>query len=196
MSHRTEDLERLEGLAHAVREMRYYEPARQGLAVILVLIYTVTSNANPATAAIGMIMALAGTLVRFYASGYIMKNRELAQTGPYALVRHPLYTGNLLLVIGFSIANTSYWAVPLALLFFWFYYPPAIEYEDRKLRGLFGETWQEWARKTPALLPNFSNAAGLRSGHWSLAKSLRKNGEFLITLFVLVCAYAVISPLT
>jgi protein-S-isoprenylcysteine O-methyltransferase Ste14 len=195
MSHRTQDLKRLEGLAHVVRELRYNEVARQGLAVVLILLFALTSDANPATAITGMIAALLGTAVRIYASGYIMKNKELAQSGPYALVRHPLYTGNILLIIGFSIANTSIWAIPLALAFFWFYYPPAIEYEDRKLRSIFGQAWDDWARQTPALVPNFSNTAGLRAGDWSLAKSLRKNGEFLITLFVLACAWLVVAPL-
>lgn len=195
MSHRTQDLERLEGVAHVVRELRYNEVARQGLAVVLILLFALTSDANAATAGIGMSAALLGTAVRIYASGYIMKNRELAQSGPYALVRHPLYTGNILLVIGFSIANAGIWAVPLALAFFWFYYPPAIEYEDRKLRGIFGQVWDDWASRTPALVPSFSNAAGLRAGDWSMAKSLRKNGEFLITLFVLTCAYLVVAPL-
>lgn len=195
MSHRTEDLERLEGLAHLVRELRYNEVARQALAVILILVFALTSRANPATATIGMAAAVLGTLVRIYASGYIMKNKELAQTGPYALVRHPLYTGNILLVLGFAVANTSLWAIPLALVFFWFYYPPAIEYEDRKLRGIFGEAWQEWSGRTPALLPRFSNAHAMRGGRWSLATSLRKNGEFFITLFVIACGYLVVAPL-
>lgn len=195
MSHRTQDLERLEGLANVVRELRYNEVARQGLAVVLILLFALTSKANAATAVIGMGAALLGTAVRIYASGYIMKNKELAQSGPYALVRHPLYTGNILLILGFSVANTSIWAVPLALAFFWFYYPPAIEYEDRKLRGIFGHSWDDWASRTPALLPGFSNTAGFRAGDWSLAKSLRKNGEFLITMFVLACAYLVLAPL-
>jgi protein-S-isoprenylcysteine O-methyltransferase Ste14 len=195
MSHRTEDLERLEGLAHVVRELRYNEVARQSLAVILILLFALTSHANAVTAGIGMAAALLGTIVRIYASGYIMKNRELARTGAYALVRHPLYTGNVLLVMGFSVANTSIWAIPLAIAFFWFYYPPAIEYEDRKLRSLFGEIWVEWAKETPALMPNFANTKQVRSGQWSLAKSLRKNGEFVITLFVLACAYRVVAPL-
>jgi protein-S-isoprenylcysteine O-methyltransferase Ste14 len=195
MSHRTEDLERLEGLAHVVRELRYNEVARQALAVSLILVFALTSRATPATAAIGMGAALLGTLVRIYASGYIMKNRELAQNGPYAFVRHPLYTGNILLVMGFSVANTSLWALPVAVAFFWFYYPPAIEYEDRKLRGIFGQAWRDWASRTPALLPRFSNARAIRGSHWSLAKSLRKNGEFFITLFVIACGYRVIAPL-
>lgn len=195
MSHRTEDLDQLEGLAHVVRELRYNEVARQGLAVILILIYALTSRSNPLAATIGLSAAALGTVIRFFASGYIMKNRELAQSGPYALVRHPLYTGNILLVMGFSVANMSLWAIPLALAFFWFYYPTAIEYEDRKLHGIFGQAWQDWASRTPALVPRFANAANIGSGQWSLAKSLRKNGELAITVFVLFCAYRVIAPL-
>lgn len=195
MSHRTEDLDQLEGLAHTFRELRYNEVARQSLAVILILVYALTSNANPLAATIGLSAAMLGTVVRFYASGYIMKNRELAQSGPYALVRHPLYTGNILLVMGFSVANVSLWAIPLALAFFWFYYPTAIEYEDRKLHGIFGQAWRDWADRTPALIPRLANSSKIGSGQWSLAKSLRKNGELAITVFVLFCAYRVIDPL-
>lgn len=195
MSHRTDDLQQLTGVAHVIREMRYNEVARQGLAVVLILVYALTSQAIPLTAAIGLAAAALGTLIRLYASGYIMKNRELASSGPYQFVRHPLYTGNILLVMGFSVANTSLWAVPLALAFFWFYYPPAIEYEDRKLHGIFGDTWKDWASRTPALLPKLAASRHADSGQWSFAKSLKKNGELAITLFVIACAYRVIAPL-
>jgi protein-S-isoprenylcysteine O-methyltransferase Ste14 len=195
MSHRTEDLKQLRGLAHILRELRYHEVSRQSLAVILILVFALTSHPEPVTTAIGMSAAMLGMLIRLYASGYIVKNRELAQSGPYALVRHPLYTGNILLVMGFAVANVSLWAIPLALAFFWFYYPPAIEYEDRKLHGIFGRAWKDWADSTPALLPRLSNVARMGTGQWSLATSLRKNGEILIAVFVLACAYAVIVPL-
>lgn len=193
MSHRTEDLEQISGVAHVIRELRYSEVARQSLAVVLILLYALTARPTTATATVGLTAAMVGMLIRLYASGFIMKNKELAKTGPYAFVRHPLYTGNILLIIGFSIGNTSIWAIPLALAFFWFYYPPAIEYEDRKLRGIFGSDWEEWADRTPALVPRLSNLVGWRSGSWSLRTSLRKNGEVLITVFVLGCAYLVVS---
>lgn len=195
MSHRTQDLEQLKGLAHIIRELRYNEVARQSLAVILILLYALTGRPSALTAGIGLMAATLGTLIRLFASGYIIKNTELAQSGPYAFVRHPLYTGNILLVMGFAVANATLWAVPLALAFFWFYYPPAIEYEDRKLSGIFGQTWRDWASRTPALMPRFPRPVGARSGSWSLRTSLRKNGELLIALFVLYCAYRVIAPL-
>jgi protein-S-isoprenylcysteine O-methyltransferase Ste14 len=195
MSHRTQDLPQLSGFAHIVREFRYNEVARQGLAVVLILVFALTSRTGWPEAIIGMSAGLLGTLLRLYASGFIMKNRELATSGPYALVRHPLYTGNILLVMGFALAGQPLWAIPVAILFFWFYYPPAIEYEDRKLHGIFGQIWTDWAARTPALLPRLANIGAMGSGQWSLAKSLRQNGEILITVFVLFCAWRVLSPL-
>lgn len=189
MSHRTADLPPLTGIAHVIRELRYHEVARQALAVVLVIVYTVTAEPVPVLAAAGLAVGLAGAFVRLFASGFIVKNQELATDGAYRFVRHPLYTGNILLVVGFALAGSRWWAVPLALLFFWFYYPAAIEYEDRKLRRIFGAAWEEWSARTPALLPRFggSVAAGAGGRRWSLAVS-NTHGELVFVAFALLCA--------
>jgi protein-S-isoprenylcysteine O-methyltransferase Ste14 len=192
MSHRTDDLEPQTGIRYAIRELRYHEAARQGLAVLLIALYAVSAHPNRLLLTIGIPLAFIGTIVRFYASGFIVKNKELATTGPYALVRHPLYTGNILLLVGFSVASATYWALPLTLIFFWFYYPTAIEYEDRKLRRLFVEQWDAWAAHTPALMPNFANAKRTFEGDWSFAKSTRRNGELVIVVFIIICMYFMI----
>ncbi|HEY5568532.1 MAG TPA: methyltransferase [Gammaproteobacteria bacterium] len=195
MSHRTRDLPPLTGVSRSIRELRYHEFSRQSLAVVLILVYALTARPTTLTVAIGLPIACIGTIVRLYASGFVMKNKELATHGPYALVRHPLYVGNILLLIGFSVAGATHWGLPLAVLFFWFYYPPAIEYEDRKLHRLFGAQWEQWARSVPALAPNLGNARRMSGGSWSLAKSMRQNGEGFIVVFVLFCAWLVIARL-
>jgi protein-S-isoprenylcysteine O-methyltransferase Ste14 len=189
MSHRTADLPPLSGIAHVIRELRYHEAARQSLAVVLVLLYTLTAAPRPLLAAIGLAVGLAGAFVRLYASGFIVKNEELATDGAYRFVRHPLYTGNLLLVLGFALAGSRWWGIPLALFFFWFYYPTAIEYEDRKLRRIFGAAWEEWSARTPALVPRFGGAAAGGAGgrRWALAVS-NTHGELLFVAFALACA--------
>jgi protein-S-isoprenylcysteine O-methyltransferase Ste14 len=144
----------------------------------------------------GLPLALLGMLIRLHASGFVLKNKLLATTGPYALMRHPLYTGNILLVAGFALAGSTWWGVPLALAFFWFYYPPAIEYEDRKLHRLFGEAWTQWSRHTPALLPRISNARQFFDGSWSFSKSARQNGEIFIVIYILLCLALVIRQMT
>jgi protein-S-isoprenylcysteine O-methyltransferase Ste14 len=195
MSHRTEDLPPLTGLNHAIRELRYHEVSRQGLAVILILVYALTAEPTVLSLAIGVPLAVIGMLVRLCASGFVMKNKELATHGPYALVRHPLYTGNIVSIVGFAIAGATLWGLPLALAFFWFYYPPAIEYEDRKLRRLFGQQWEQWAGVTPALVPRFANAGRIRGGSWSFAKSMRQNGEGIIAVLIVVCLWITIARL-
>ncbi|HEX7238197.1 MAG TPA: isoprenylcysteine carboxylmethyltransferase family protein [Gammaproteobacteria bacterium] len=189
MSHRTADLPPLTGIAHVIRELRYFEGARQGLAVVLVLLYTVAAEPIPALAALGLFVGLAGALFRLYASGFIVKNQELATDGAYRFVRHPLYTGNILLVIGFAIAGSRWWAVPVAAFFFWFYYPTAIEYEDRKLRRIFGAAWDAWSSRTPALVPRVGGVPATTPGdrRWSLAVS-NTHGEFLFVALALICA--------
>jgi protein-S-isoprenylcysteine O-methyltransferase Ste14 len=189
MSHRTEDLPPLTGLAHTIRELRYHEVARQVLAVVLIVVYSATAEPIPALAAIGLVIALAGALWRLYASGFIVKNQVLATDGAYRFVRHPLYTGNILLVVGFALAGSRWWGLPLAALFFWFYYPTAIEYEDRKLHRIFGATWEEWSARTPALIPRFGGSRPSQPGDrsWSLAVSQQRNGEVVLVLFALAC---------
>jgi protein-S-isoprenylcysteine O-methyltransferase Ste14 len=189
MSHRTADLPPLTGIAHVIRELRYHEAARQSFAVVLVVLYTLTAAPRPLLAAIGLTIGLVGALVRLYASGFIVKNEELATDGAYRFVRHPLYTGNILLVLGFALAGSRWWAIPVALFFFWFYYPTAIEYEDRKLRRIFGAAWETWSARTPALVPRFGGAPPSRAGdrRWSLAVS-NTHGELLFVAFALICA--------
>jgi len=189
MSHRTADLPPLTGIPHLIRELRYHEGARQGLAVVLMLLYTVTAEPWRGLAVIGLPLAAVGAFVRFYASGFIVKNQELATDGAYRFVRHPLYSGNILLVAGFALAGSLWWGIPLALLFFWFYYPTAIEYEDRKLHRLFGAAWEQWSARTPALMPRFGSVRPRESAdrHWSLAVSSKRNGELVFVVLALGC---------
>jgi len=189
MSHRTAELPPRTGLTHVIRELRYHEAARQLLAVVLIVVYAVTAAPLPALTAIGLPVAVAGAFVRLYASGFIVKNQELATDGAYRFVRHPLYTGNILLVVGLALAGSRWWGIPLALLFFWFYYPTAIEYEDRKLHGIFGAAWEQWSARTPALMPRFGGEAPATAGdrRWSLAVS-NTHGELVFVVLALACA--------
>jgi protein-S-isoprenylcysteine O-methyltransferase Ste14 len=195
MSHRTKDLPELSGVAHAIRELRYHEASRQLLAFVWIALFAIVGTATPVSLAIGGLAIALGTAARLYASGYILKNRELATSGPYAFVRHPLYTGNILIIIGFSAAACVWWTLAVAAVFFWFYYPTAIEYEDRKLRGIFGERWETWASRVPALVPRLA-ATDASGGEWSLRKSYKQNGEPLIVASIVFWLAYLAWPLT
>ncbi|HEX5055935.1 MAG TPA: isoprenylcysteine carboxylmethyltransferase family protein [Gammaproteobacteria bacterium] len=195
MSHRTRHLPEVKGLHNFIRELRYHEASRQLLALAYMLLLTLL--ARPRSAAvygIGMLLAGIGLLIRLWASGHVKKNKELATDGPYGFVRHPLYVGNILMLFGFALASGLWWAVPVLLFFLWFYYPPAIQYEDLKLERIFGDSWRQWSGNTLALWPRF---AGRRFtlGGWSLHQSTFKNGEPIIVLYALWCGWYIYSRL-
>jgi hypothetical protein len=188
MSHRTEELKKLSGLSHLIRELRYHEFSRQGIGILLVSVFGYFAD-KPSFSfqfEFAEIIIILGLTIRMYASGFVLKNKELSTTGPYAYVRHPLYTGNILVLTGMAIINGQLWASLIALSFFWFYYPAAIEYEDRKLKELFPGSWEKWANKTPALTITFKKMHPLELINWSWRKSLINNYEPVIVVYVLI----------
>ena len=200
MSNRTNDLPKLSGIKHLIREMRYHEFSRQSIGIILVSVFCFETSSNsiiPYASNFAISLILLGLATRMYASGFVLKNKELSTTGPYAFVRHPLYSGNIMILIGLCLINGFFWSFVTAFIFLWFYYPTAIEYEDRKLKSLFPDTWEEWASMTPALMPKIDlngkifSRLDLRS--WSLKKSLVANYEPVIVVYVLVWVFIVLQ---
>lgn len=204
MSHRTDALPKLTGIKNLIRELRYHEFSRQSIGIILVSIFCFETSPNsifPYASYIAIGLILLGLSTRMFASGFVLKNKELSTTGPYAFMRHPLYTGNIMILIGLCLINGFLWSFISAFVFFWFYYPTAIEYEDRKLKSLFPDAWEEWASITPALMPkmdlksttngNIFSKLDLRS--WSLSKSLMTNYEPVIVVYVLIWLFIVVQ---
>jgi len=177
------------GLEKLILTLRYHEQSRQWFAVIFVLVVSLLGQPEPVLLYIGTAIAAVGAVVRMWASGYVMKNKELATNGPYAYVRHPLYVGNILLLAGFSLASSQWWSFVLMAALLWFYYPPTIAYEDNKLHDIFGEEWEAWAKNIHALIPTFGAKAGSVKSSWSFKKSLMQNAEPVIVLYLIGCLY-------
>ena len=177
------------GFEKLILTLRYHEQSRQWFAVIFVLLVSLLGKYEPVLFAIGAGIAAAGAAVRMWASGYVMKNKELATNGPYAYVRHPLYVGNILLLFGFSVASAQGWSFVLMAALLWFYYPPTISYEDNKLHDIFGEEWVAWSKNIHALIPTFGDKAGDVKSSWSFKKSLMQNAEPVIVVYLIGCLY-------
>jgi len=186
---RTDSLTEATGIHKLIRFLRYHEASRQWFAVLFVLLVSWLGDTNPTLLYAGAALAAVGELIRMWASGHVKKNKELATDGPYAYVRHPLYVGNILILVGYSVASNMWWSFVLMAFLLWFYYPPAISYEDNKLKKIFGEQWIEWSQNIHALIPTFSSKSGSASSGWSFKQSLMKNGEPVIAIYLLACLY-------
>ncbi|HEV2215535.1 MAG TPA: isoprenylcysteine carboxylmethyltransferase family protein [Terracidiphilus sp.] len=112
---------------------------------------------RPAAVAWSLALVLPGLWLRGYAAGYVKKNRDLTQTGPYAHTRNPLYLGSMLIAFGFALALLS-WPVAVVLAVgFLVIYVPVIASEERFLSSTFPD-FEDYCRRVPRLIPRLAPA--------------------------------------
>lgn len=121
---------------------------------------------------IGVACCVIGAMVRFVTIGMVpagtssqsrrMAARQLNTTGPYAVVRHPLYLGNLLITVGLLCVAHEPWAWGLGLGYWALSHGLIILAEERLLRETFGARFEAWAREVPALVPRLSRLREVR----------------------------------
>ena len=134
---------------------------------ILVAAFAWFSRPDAGSLAWGLPVSALGLSLRAWATGHVEKNIRLAESGPYAYVRNPLYLGTLLAAAGFAIASRQW---PLAVLFavvFVFIYLPAIELEEQHLRKLFPD-FAGYAERVPALWPTLRPVRAQEHFRWDL----------------------------
>jgi len=175
------------GLLGLLDRIRFNEILRQGIGLLLVAVCAYFARLDTGTVVVGLAVSFLGQIFRIYAAGYIFKNKQLAKTGPYALVRHPLYLGNFLILVGFAIASANPYVLLGMVAFFLIWYPAAITYEDSKLENIFGDEWREWGQSRRAIIPGGFRWADLKPGGWDTYQSLIRNGELPISLYLLSC---------
>jgi protein-S-isoprenylcysteine O-methyltransferase Ste14 len=111
---------------------------------------------------LGAAVTIAGLLFAVWAREHLGRNwshsvtikqgHELITTGPYAVVRHPIYTGILTGFLGMAIAISEvrgFIAFVLVFLALWI----KLRMEEQWMRSRFGETYATYAHQTAALVP-------------------------------------------
>jgi protein-S-isoprenylcysteine O-methyltransferase Ste14 len=121
---------------------------------VLVAAFAWFSHPTLETLFYGIPVSLAGLALRAWAAGHLAKNQQLTMSGPYGIVRNPLYIGTLLVALGLVIASRS---AALGLVFaavFLLIYLPVIQLEEQHLSNLFPE-FTGYAREVHALVPRW-----------------------------------------
>ena len=121
--------------------------------------HAVTSN--PWLQGIGLAVFVLGLALAIWARVYLGRNwgmpmsqkedPELVTTGPYHSVRHPIYSGIILAMIGTTIAVSLYWLVAVLLLGSYFLWSAVVE--ERNMAHLFPSTYPQYKRLTKMLVP-------------------------------------------
>jgi len=83
----------------------------------------------------------------------VKEGHELITSGPYALVRHPIYTGLLLALLGSAVARGE-WRGLLAVALVFGALWHKLRLEEKWMRAQFGESFEVYSRHVAALVPH------------------------------------------
>ena len=132
--------------------------------------------------AAGVPVALLGEGLRIWAAGHLVKGREVTMSGPYRLLRHPLYAGSAIIGIGFVVAAASPLVAGVVLGYLAVMTAAAVRLEEATLRADFGDTYARYAAgECPVPRRRFSPRRAIGNGeHLAVAG--------LIGAVLLLCA--------
>jgi protein-S-isoprenylcysteine O-methyltransferase Ste14 len=148
-------------------------------------------------------VALLGLVIRALAVGYAQKNTSgrntqhqvadhLNTSGMYSIVRHPLYLGNFFMWLGIALLTQHTWFTVAFVLLYWFYYERIMYAEEQYIKTKFGETFSDWAARTPAIVPNIFQWHNPDLG-FSFRKVLRQEKNGFAAIFILFFLFDTIA---
>ena len=141
------------GIALLVREL-LREHARQPVAHAVVYLNPIVAGAGIGLCALGIAIAIwARTFIgrNWGAPMSLREGHELVTSGPYALVRHPIYSGISLALLGTSLVAWFPWMALTAAAFAYFVY--AAGAEERSMRAQFPDAYPPYVKRTKMLIP-------------------------------------------
>lgn len=132
-----------------------------GTALVSHHVYKEDSVANLSLEVGALVLLAAAAMGRLWSAAFITgkKSQVLVTDGPYSITRNPLYFFSFLGFIGAGLAFESLvLAGALGVVFFLTHWPTILK-EERKLRGLFGEAFDEYTRRVPRFIPSLHRPA-------------------------------------
>jgi protein-S-isoprenylcysteine O-methyltransferase Ste14 len=118
---------------------------------------------------LGLLIVIAGIAFAVWARVYLGRNwsgtvtvkedHELICSGPYAIVRHPIYTGLLIAILGTAVVFGE-WRGLIALCFLTVAYLFKLRREERFMAESFPDVYPGYRARVPALIPFFYVRSG------------------------------------
>lgn len=137
----------VQGVAFAIAW--FHTPSQPAPSVVRIVISTVLG-------VLAVVIGFSATSVlgkqwRFDAA--LNPDHNLIQSGPYAIVRHPIYASMLLMLIATALIESNWIALCIALVFYFIGTEIRVRIEEALLLGYFGNQYQDYRRRVAAYLP-------------------------------------------
>jgi protein-S-isoprenylcysteine O-methyltransferase Ste14 len=142
-------------------KQRTWLPLPIAAALLLIPTDADASTHSTSLAWAGVPIVAGGELLRLWAVhhiGVISRTRSerlgpLIDTGPFSVVRNPLYVGNILLWVGFTVSARLLWLLPIVVLLLAFEYHAIVRWEEQLLAGRLGTAYVDYTRRVPRWIP-------------------------------------------
>ena len=142
---------------------------------------------RPTTASVlnSLPLVAVGAVLRWWAAGCVRKGRALATGGIYAHLRHPLYVGSFMILLGccLMLQQPLVWLVLPAgfAVVYW----RTLRREETELAAKFGDDYRNYARAVPRFLPRLRPYRAATANAFS-ARQAYANGESITALAVVL----------
>ena len=120
-----------------------------------------TGSSRIVLSSIGVFFCVSGMALAIWARVYIGRNwgmpmsqredPELVTTGPYAFVRHPIYTGILLAVLGTVLVSGIPSLITFVIICAYFVY--SSKTEEKQMLQQFPKAYPEYRKRVKAIIP-------------------------------------------
>ena len=140
----------------------------------------------------GLIVLTVGHSIQIWAAGSLTKNRTLSASGPYAIVRHPMYAGRFLVGLGLGLIIGRLWLLPFYVVLFFIYAVRRTNQEEDRLRERFGDKYATFCHCVPRWLPRIRSIRSLRGGSFEWER-VGENGQWRAALGLAAIAVLVVA---
>jgi protein-S-isoprenylcysteine O-methyltransferase Ste14 len=134
--------------------LNYVVKKRIFLGFMGAIVFLLMADPNRFSIICGLPIALCGELLRTWASGVVVKARQLSTDGPYSLMRNPLYLGSYIMAMGIGLMSGSVILFVATAVAFPLVYEGVIRKEEKHLIKIHGDDFLAYCKEVPRWVPD------------------------------------------
>lgn len=116
---------------------------------------------------LGAIIFASGMALRVWAQMHLhyrlRVRKTLTTTGPYSMVRNPIYIANTLIMAGICVMSELLWFLPITVMWCAVVYSLVVRYEEHHLSEKYGVPYAEYRASVPRWFPRLHRNASYKA---------------------------------
>ena len=177
-----------------IRNLFFKSRSYTPVPILLMMLYF--ARPNSPYLLLGIVLIVIGEIIRLksvsFAGGETRTMNvgasSICKSGPYSIVRNPLYIGNVMIYVGFAFVAGSVYVVTITLItlvYFLIQYSLIISLEEEALEEKFGDEYIAYKKLVPSILPRLNNKfRNYDTIPSSLAKTIKTEKRTLQNIFL------------